>query len=138
MTELSLHHVHLVTNDVPAFCDFYSRNFDAEIVFDDLIDGDRNVFLKIGDGRIHLFKSRSVPPEGRNAFHHLGIMVADLSAVVERLRANGVPVTPITHTPGGGFAMAQAPDHVRIELFEVRSPDHRRFFVDQPDTTTPA
>lgn len=130
MTELTLHHVHLVTHDVPAFCDFYTTHFGAEIVFDDLIDGDRNVFLKIGTGRIHLFESRREPPDGRNSFHHLGMMVADLDATVARLTAGGVPVGPVTRTPGGGFAMALGPDHVKIELFEVHDAKHRAAFVD--------
>lgn len=130
MPDINLHHLHLVTNDVTAFCDFYTANFGAQIVFDDLIDGDRNIFLKIGTGRIHLFESRSTPPNERNAFHHLGMMVNDLDTVVERLSANGVPVSKITRTPGGGFAMAMAPDNVKIELFEVKSAEARKYFVD--------
>ena len=126
---ISLHHVHLVTQDVTAFCAFYIENFGAEKVFDDLIDGDRNVFLKIGSGRIHLFESRSEPSAGRNAFHHLGMMVSDLPQLVERLKSNGVTVSKITTVPDGRFAMANAPDHVKIELFEVTSDKTRRFFV---------
>jgi catechol 2,3-dioxygenase-like lactoylglutathione lyase family enzyme len=135
MSDLTLHHVHLVTNDIQGFCDFYGQNFGAEIVFDDLIDGDRNIFLKIGTGRIHLFESRSAAPDGRNSFHHLGMMVENLDAVVDRLRGNGVKVSDITRTPGGGFAMAMAPDHVKIELFEVKSEAARRFFVDADKET---
>src|SRR5699024_5785889 len=47
---IDLHHVHLVTADIRGFCDFFTTHFDAEVVFDDSIDGDRNVFLRIGSG----------------------------------------------------------------------------------------
>src|SRR5699024_2319503 len=30
-----LHHVHLVTADIRGFCDFFTTQFDAEVVFDD-------------------------------------------------------------------------------------------------------
>ncbi len=76
MSDLTLHHVHLVTNDIQGFCDFYGQNFGAEIVFDDLIDGDRNIFLKIGTGRIHLFESRSAAPDGRNVGVRAGVATA--------------------------------------------------------------
>ncbi|MBU2031239.1 MAG: VOC family protein [Alphaproteobacteria bacterium] len=136
MAGVSLHHVHMVTHDVDGFCEFFIRNFDAEIVFDAPIDGDRNVFLKIGSGRIHLFETRDAPPDGRNAFHHLGMMAENLSALVERLKGDGVPVTPITRVPGGGFAIATGPHGMKIELFEANAPDTRRFFVD-PETSNP-
>ncbi|WP_420469908.1 VOC family protein [Brevundimonas sp. FT23042] len=130
MTEVFLHHVHLVTHDIERFCDFYIRYFDAEVVFDAPIAGDRNLFLKIGTGRIHLFESRTAPPTGRNAFHHLGMMVTDLARFVEKLKADGVQVTAVTIVPGGGFAMATGPDDVRIELFEANTPEARRVFID--------
>jgi catechol 2,3-dioxygenase-like lactoylglutathione lyase family enzyme len=133
MAEVSLHHVHLVTDDVDGFCNFYTRNFGAEVVFDAPIDGDRNVFLKIGSGRIHLFETRTTPGDGRNAFHHLGMMAENLSAVVERLKANGVPVSPVTRVAGGGFAMVTGPQGMQIELFEASTPEARRFFVGPQD-----
>jgi len=137
MPSLSLHHVHLVTSDIPGFCAFYVENFDAQIVFDDLIDGDRNVFLKIGSGRIHLFESKSAPPAEKNAYHHLGMMVTELPEVMEKLKANGVPVSEMTTVPGGRFAMATAPDHVKIELFEVTSERTRPFFVSAREESVP-
>lgn len=137
MREVSLHHVHMVTHDVDGFCDFFIRHFDAEVVFDAPIDGDRNVFLKIGSGRIHLFETRNAPPDGRNAFHHLGMMVEDLAAFATRLESVGVPVTPITIVQGGGFAVATGPHGVKIELFEANTPESRRFFVDAHPLQSP-
>ncbi|MDM7489358.1 VOC family protein [Rhodococcus sp. CSLK01-03] len=128
-TGVSLHHTHLVTNDIDRVCRFYGDNFDAKVVFDDTIDGDRNVFMKIGDGRIHLFESRNAPPTDRNSFHHLGLLVEDLIDTLSHLQRNGVAVTEITDVPGGRFAMASAPDNVLLELFEVEEGESRRYFV---------
>lgn len=125
-----LHHVHLVTRDMAATCAFYIKYFGATIVFDDLIDGDRNVFMTVGSGRVHFFESRRDPPHDRNSFHHLGMMVSGLPEFVARLRSEGVAVTDIVETPGGGFAMTSGPDNVKIELFEVRDPERKRYFVD--------
>src|SRR5699024_1848355 len=106
---IDLHHIHLVTADIREFCDFFTTHFDAEVVFDDSIDGDRNVFLRIGSGRIHLFESKNAPAHGRNLFHHIGLLIEALDALVQRLRAARRGVTDITALPGGGFAMVAAP-----------------------------
>lgn len=126
--EVFLHHVHLVTQDMGSTCAFYERHFGGKIVYDDLIDGDRNVFMTVGKGRMHFFQSRRPPPNERNAFHHLGMMVTDLQGFVAKLRGAGVAVSDITATPGGGFAMTSAPDNVKIELFQVSDPVARRDF----------
>lgn len=128
--KIDLHHVHLVTADIRGFCDFFATHFDAEVVFDDSIDGDRNVFLRVGSGRIHLFESKKAPDRHRNLFHHIGLLIDDLDELVHGLRADGVDVTDITAVPGGGFAMATGPDGLLIELFEVTSEESRRHFVD--------
>lgn len=128
--DVFLHHVHLVTQDMATTCDFYIRHFGGKIVFDDDIDGDRNVFMTIGKGRIHFFQSKNQPPKDRNAFHHLGMMVEDLPTFARGLREAGVPVTDLVETPGGGFAMTAAPDNVKIELFQVKDPKSRSFFLD--------
>ncbi len=128
--DVFLHHVHLVTHDMAETCAFYIRHFGGKIVFDDDIDGDRNVFMTFGKGRIHFFQSKSQPPRDRNAFHHLGMMVEDLPTFVRRLREAGVQVSDLVETPGGGFAMTAAPDNVKIELFQVKNPQSRAFFLD--------
>ena len=135
---IDLHHVHLVTADIRGFCEFFTTHFGAEVVFDDTIDGDRNVFLRIGSGRIHLFESQHAPARDRNLFHHIGLLIDNLDALVHRLRAGGRDVTDITAVPGGGFAMATGPDGLLIELFEVTFEKSRRHFVDDDGAPAPA
>lgn len=79
---------------------------------------------------MHLFQSRQAPARDRNVFHHIGLMVEDLDATVARLTGEGVEVGPVTRVPGGGFAMAKGPDGLLLELFEVRTPESRWYFVD--------
>ena len=83
---IRLHHAHLMCSDIDATIAFYSRWFDAEVVNDVVFAGARNVFVRIGDGRIHLYDQ---PPRSkeRSAIHHLGIQTDDLDALVAKMRA---------------------------------------------------
>jgi len=62
--------------------------FGAEILADLDLAGARNVFIAIGQGRLHFYDQ---PPrdEGRGAIHHLGIQTDDLEALVAHLKAKG-------------------------------------------------
>src|SRR5699024_8962516 len=123
---IDLHHVHLVTADIRGFCDFFTTHLDAEVVFDDSIDGDRNVFLRIGSGRIHLFESKNAPAHDRNLFHHIGLLIEDLDTLVHRLRAGSRDVTDITAGPGGGCALRTRPARGLTALLGVTAEESRR------------
>ncbi len=113
-----LHHAHLFAADLDATIAFYRRWFGAEVAWDGLFAGVRNVFVRIGRGRLHFYAQ---PPRerGRNAVHHLGIKVHGLAALVARMREGGVPLrSEIRRHPEGGYLMLEAPDGVLLELFE--------------------
>lgn len=114
-----LHHPHLFASDIDATIDFYTRWFDAEVVWDGGVAGARNVFMKIGIGAMHLYDQ---PPrgEGKNAIHHLGLQVVGLSELYDRMKAAGLHIpNPIRETGGGGgYFMLGAPDGVVLEIFE--------------------
>lgn len=113
---ISLHHAHLMASDIDATIGFWTRAFDATVVFDEDFAGARNVFLTVGGGRIHLYDQ---PPKvvGQGTVHHLGIQTDNLEALVARLRSLGVSVTDIRRHPTADYAMAQGPDDLLIELF---------------------
>jgi len=113
---ISLHHAHVMASDIDATIAFWRDHFGAEVVFDDSFAGARNVFLKIGTGRLHLYAQ---PPRhsGPAAVHHLGIETDRLPELVQRLRAAGVSVTDIRDLPEASYAMAQGPDGLLLELF---------------------
>jgi alcohol dehydrogenase-like protein len=93
--------------------------------------GARNVFLRVGSGRIHLYDQ---PPKttDRGALHHLGVVSDELEHVVERLRALGHSVTDIRREPTAAYAMAEGPDRLLVEIFQpdptTIAPELRAYF----------
>lgn len=113
-----LQHIHLFASDLNASIDFYQRWFDGEVAWDGEYGGARNVFMKIGIGAIHFYEQ--APREvGRNAIHHLGMQVAGLQELYDRMKTAGVHLpNPIRENQGGGYFMVAAPDNVLLEVFE--------------------
>ncbi|MFW8566382.1 VOC family protein [Orrella sp. 11846] len=133
-----LHHPHLICRDVDVTIDFYTRWFDAEVIWDGEYAGTRNVFLKIGQGAMHLYE-KEIDPSPRNAVHHLGIQIVGLQDLYDRMQKAGIPLrNPIRHNGGGGYFMVQAPDQVLLELFEPgpeRDPIVQRYYgFDMPSS----
>ena len=115
----SIHHVHAFASDVDASVRFYTEVFGGEVILDAVMAGARNVFIRIGDGRLHLYDQ---PPRhaGAGSIHHFGIRTDDIAGMVERLRRNGAQLRkPVTELGGWRYVMVPAPDGVLIELFEV-------------------
>lgn len=127
-----LHHVHLFAADVEASIAFYTEVFDGVVVLDAELAGARNVFIRIGTGRLHLYDQPPKAP-GRRSIHHVGIQTDDLDRVVRRLTARGLP-PPKQPTDLGlwRYVMVQAPDDVLIEVFQVAAdslpPEYRSYF----------
>ena len=100
-----------------------ARHAGRELVYDGVLAGSRNVFMRIGSGGLHLYDQ---PPrdEGRGAVHHIGIRSDDLRALVARLKAEGVPFrSEIREFGTWRYIMCAAPDDVLLELFEF-DPTH--------------
>jgi catechol 2,3-dioxygenase-like lactoylglutathione lyase family enzyme len=114
---LSLHHTHLFASDVDASIAFWRDHFGATVVLDADFAGARNVFLRVGEGRLHLYAQ---PPRHRGAgtVHHLGIETDELEALAARLKGAGVSVSDVRRHAEGNYAMAQAPDGLLLELFQ--------------------
>lgn len=126
---ITLHHTHLMATDIDATIAFWRNGFDAEVVYDTEFAGARNVFLRIGTGRIHLYDQ---PPKtmGQGTVHHIGIQTDELDTLVRHLRQLGVSVTDIRRHPTADYAMAEGPDHLLIELFHPHTvpPELRDYF----------
>ncbi|MFB9832835.1 VOC family protein [Actinoallomurus acaciae] len=132
---ISLHHAHLMATDIDATIAFWCDGFGAQVVHDVEFAGARNIFLRIGTGRIHLYDQ---PPKtvGQGTVHHIGVQTDELQAVVQRLRALGVSVTDIRHEPAAAYAMAQGPDRLLVEIFQpdptAVPPELRDYFSISP------
>ena len=114
-----IHHVHIFASDLDKSVRFYQNFFDGTVILDMELAGARNVFMKVGNGRIHFYEQ---PPRfsGRGSIHHFGIQTDDIEGVVERMKAAGVPFTKdITDAGFWKYIMVPAPDCILIELFQV-------------------
>jgi catechol 2,3-dioxygenase-like lactoylglutathione lyase family enzyme len=112
-----LHHVHIFASDIDATIAWWREMLGAEVAVDTELAGARNVFLKVGTGRLHLYDQ---PPKGQpgGAVHHIGIRSDDLPALVERMRAKGAQFrSEIREFGTWRYVMAAAPDGVLLELF---------------------
>jgi catechol 2,3-dioxygenase-like lactoylglutathione lyase family enzyme len=116
-----LHHVHIFCADIEATIAWWRDMLGAEVAVDTEMAGARNVFLKIGSGRLHLYDQ---PPAAAasgtsgGAVHHIGIRSDDLAGLVERMRARGAAFrSEIREFGTWRYIMAAAPDGVLLELF---------------------
>lgn len=111
-------HVHIFASDVAKTIEFYSYWFNAKVAWDGDYGGARNIFLKIGNGAIHLYDQAPRALQ-RNAVHHLGIQVVGLEELYGRMINSGLALrNPIRRHGGGGYLMLEGPDGVLLELFE--------------------
>ncbi len=118
MTE-HVHHTHLFTNDIDATIAWWVEMLGAEVSYDGEFGGARNVFLRIGSGRIHLY-DQAPRDDGKGAVHHIGVRTDDLEALEARLRDKGVAFrSGIRDFGAWKYIMCPAPDGVLLELFQA-------------------
>lgn len=135
MTALSFHHAHLMCSDVEATVDFWVRGFDAEVVRDVEFAGARNVLLRVGRGRIHLYDQRP-KHVGQGTVHHLGVQTDDVHGARSRLLAFGASVTDVRSDPVAEYVMVKGPDDLLLEVFAPRKEtlaDLGDFFAMEPN-----
>ncbi len=115
----NLHHAHLFSSDIDTAVNWWRRMLGAEVVFDDPFGGVRNVFLRVGSGRLHIYDQ---PPrdEGKGAVHHLGVQTDDLKTLVAHMEGEGVAFRSSLREFGSWrYIMVSAPDSVLLELFQA-------------------
>jgi catechol 2,3-dioxygenase-like lactoylglutathione lyase family enzyme len=114
-----VHHVHLFASDIEKSLTFYQNAFGGKVILAEDMAGARNVFMRIGTGRIH-FYDQAPAFSGRGSIHHFGIQTDDIEGIIEKLKAMGVPFTKgISDYGAWKYIMVPAPDNVLIELFQV-------------------
>lgn len=114
-----IHHVHIFASEISRSIAFYGNNFDGKVILDADLAGVRNVFMKIGNGRLH-FYDQAPKHLVRGNIHHFGIQTNNIEEVIERLKTNGVDLRKdLTDLGFWKYIMVPAPDNILIELFEV-------------------
>jgi catechol 2,3-dioxygenase-like lactoylglutathione lyase family enzyme len=114
-----IHHVHIFASNLQKSLDFYENAFDGKIILDLDMAGARNVFMRIGNGRLHFYDQ---PPKypGRGNIHHFGIQTDNLDEGYKRLVSSGVQFNKgISDFGFWKYIMVPAPDDILIEYFEV-------------------
>lgn len=114
-----VHHVHLFASNLEKSLVFYKTFFGGEVILDMEIAGARNVFMKMGTGRIHFYDQ---PPKmsGAGSIHHFGVQTDDVERDYQRMKTEGVAFNKAVIDLGYmKYIMVPAPDNVLIELFEV-------------------
>ena len=87
--QANLHHIHLFASDLDASIAWWRDMLGGEVAFDGDFGGARNVFMRIGSGRLHLYEQQPRGSSG-GAVHHVGIKCHGLPALVEQMKARGV------------------------------------------------
>jgi len=114
-----IHHVHIFASDIDKSIKFYEEFFGGQVILDSELAGARNVFIKIGNGRLHLYDQPPKNP-GRGSIHHFGIQTDQIEEVVGKLRAGGIVLKKGINDLGfWRYIMVPAPDEILIELFQV-------------------
>lgn len=121
--QADLHHVHLFASDLDASIAWWRDMLQGEVAFDGEFGGARNVFMRVGRGRLHLYQQapRGVPG---GAVHHVGIQCRDLQALVAHMKQKGAGFrSDIREFGNWRYIMCAAPDDVLLELFEIDTDD---------------
>jgi catechol 2,3-dioxygenase-like lactoylglutathione lyase family enzyme len=123
MKNISLDHAHLFASDLVATIMFFTKCFDAEVIWDEEAAGVRNVRIQIGSSFIHLYDQAPKAPRG-GAIHHLGIETEDLEGLLVRLKILGITwKNEIKEEKKFKYVMVEGPDDLLIELFECKEPE---------------
>ena len=114
-----IHHVHIFASDIDESIRFYEEFFNGRVVLDAELAGARNVFMSVGNGRLHFYDQRPKNP-GRGSIHHFGIQTDEIDRLVNQMKSKGVSLQKeITDLGFWKYIMVPAPDDVLIELFQV-------------------
>jgi catechol 2,3-dioxygenase-like lactoylglutathione lyase family enzyme len=121
------HHVHIKGPDPKKTAQWYIDNFGGKLLREFDIRGAKSYDVEIGG--VHLFITGLAPgeklPPGSAERHlgleHIGVQVEDVEGVVARLKQKGTRVLePPVKTPTGAVvSFVEAPDNVRVELFQA-------------------
>jgi lactoylglutathione lyase len=128
-----INHIHLKSPDPRKTAEWYVRAFNFKITGDETrVFGDRFIRCQSEDGglNVNISGARSgerLGPGDASAHHgleHFGFDSMHLETDIKRLEELGARLLegPIQNPNGPRIAFLQAPDDVRVELVEARTP----------------
>ena len=122
----AIEHVHFLCADPEKTAAFFKTYLDAEEVERITMPDWLIVRLQVGSTVLALSPKQGdqvlaePPAPPYRGFSHIGITVAAVDDLVERMRGDGVPVTvePFEIAPGLRAAYVLAPDDIELELMQ--------------------
>jgi catechol 2,3-dioxygenase-like lactoylglutathione lyase family enzyme len=115
-----IHHTHIFASDIDTTIRWWKTMLGAEVAYDGKMAGARNVFLRLGRGRLHLYDQPPRSANTRGAMHHIGIRTDDLPGLTEHMRSKGALFrSEIRDFGNWRYIMTAAPDNVLLELFQI-------------------
>jgi catechol 2,3-dioxygenase-like lactoylglutathione lyase family enzyme len=120
---INLDHAHLYASDAAETVRFFREMFGAEVVWDEVVAGARDIRLRLGRAFLMVYDQPPKAPRG-GAFHHLGIETDDLAGLVQRMAAQGHEFRNVIRRAGAfDYVMVAGPDDLLIELFQCHEPE---------------
>jgi catechol 2,3-dioxygenase-like lactoylglutathione lyase family enzyme len=122
----TLDHIHLVCRNLQEMIDFFTDNFEAELVAMKTFGGVDGATLRLGGSKINL---RALQEDEELAsgdmvhgYHHMGIGVDDLDKEYERLNQKGYKFSlpPKTLDETLRIAFFKGPQNLTFELLETK------------------
>lgn len=114
-----IHHVHVFSVNIDVAVFWWKTVLGGKVIFDGDFGGSRNVFMKLGGGRIHFYDQRP-RDDAKGAIHHIGIRVNGLENLVKKLVEKKIPLrNNIREFGNWRYIMCPAPDNILLELFEI-------------------
>ena len=110
-----IHHVAITVHDLAQALDFYTRTLGFEQRTDRPSDLGPGVWLDVGDQQVHLVAGAPPAAQGQ----HFAVLVEDLDATVERLRADGVFVSDPAPIGAARQSFLSDPSGNSIELHQA-------------------
>ncbi|HDR15539.1 MAG TPA: VOC family protein [Desulfobacteraceae bacterium] len=124
----TLDHIHLVCRNLEEIIEFFTGNFEAELVGIKKFGGVDGATLNLNGSKINLRvlkenEELAAADQGIHGYHHIGIGVDDLDKEYERLSGKGykfsLPPKEIDQTMR--IAFFEGPEDLTIELLEKKA-----------------
>lgn len=125
----SLHHIHIKAGDPHRSAAWWAETFGASVLPSFEAGGSLVAPVEVGGTRINLSRpgpadaavTAPAPAFPHYGLEHLGLIVADLGGILDRLEQQGLSIHLRRSTEEFEVAFVSSPDGVLLELLEPRA-----------------